>query len=102
MLSRQPAYYRDLFQSFQHQAQQAYALAVFGDHLAERWKYHQHSGMDAVYYHLCCKHCWQPAQARSLSVPDLLFLLQEEMNGWVMPDEALPDGVAATSQLQIQ
>jgi hypothetical protein len=60
----------------------AFTVDLFGDHLAKREGYHEHSGIDAVHFYLCQKHHWLPAQVRALNWDDLRFLLAEEMAGW--------------------
>lgn len=64
-------------------------LDVFGDHLAKKYQYKEHSGIDAVWYFLVEKHHWTPATVRALNTDDLRFLLAEEMSGWTLPAEAM-------------
>ncbi len=66
-----------------------YSIDCFGDHLAKREGYKSLNGIEAIHYYLVQKHNWLPAQVRSLNVEDIHFLLKEEMNGWVLPQEAL-------------
>ena len=66
----------------------AFSLECFGDHLAKREKYKEHTGMEAVYFYLIQKYRWLPAKVRSLNLDDLRFLMAEEMHGWALPEEA--------------
>lgn len=66
----------------------AYGLAVFGDELAKREKYKSLDGIDAVHFYLIHKFSWPPAQVRGMSYNDILFVLQEEMHGFVLPADA--------------
>lgn len=70
------------------QAEEQYHVDVFGDHLAEKYNYNHHSGIEAVWYFLIEKHHWTPAVVRALNTEDLMFLLTEEMVGWIIPTEA--------------
>jgi hypothetical protein len=67
----------------------AYMLAVFGDHLAEREKYKDNGGIDAVHFYLVQKFSWPVSQVRGMSYEDLRFVLSEEMSGWRLPKEAI-------------
>ncbi len=69
-------------------AGRAFALRVFGDEIAKREGYKVHQDLDAVHLYLCQKHNWLPSVVKSLSLDDMLFLLEEEMNGWTYPPEA--------------
>ncbi|UYO49659.1 hypothetical protein KQX64_03325 [Rhodopseudomonas palustris] len=71
--------------------EQAYHLAVFGDTLAKRKGYKEHSGIDAVHYYLVQKHNWLPSVVRAMNTDDLVFCLEEEMSGWVLPESARPE-----------
>lgn len=62
-------------------------LDWFGDDLAKRCKYKTHHGMDAIHFYLVQKYNWLPGQVRALSDDDLLFLLGDEMDGWVLPPD---------------
>ncbi len=66
-----------------------YHLHIFGDHLAAREEYKEYSGMDAIHYYIIQKHNWLPSQVRNLSSDDLLFLLGEEMQGWILPKDTI-------------
>ncbi len=66
----------------------AYTLDCFGDEIARRESYSEHTGMDAVHYYLIQQHHWLPSQVRHMSTDDLHFLLLEEMKGWTLPKEA--------------
>jgi hypothetical protein len=67
------------------EGQLAYHLAVFGDRLAKREKYKSLDGLDAVHFYLVQKFSWLPSQVRSMSYEDLRFVLQEEMENFVLP-----------------
>lgn len=67
------------------EGQLAYHLAVFGDRLAKREKYKSLEGLEAVHFYLVHKFSWPPAQVRGMSYEDLRFVLQEEMEGFVLP-----------------
>lgn len=67
------------------EAEAKYNLIIFGDHLATREGYTQHKGIDALHFYLVEKHHWLPAQVRSLSDTDLLFLFAEEKKSWTVP-----------------
>ena len=71
--------------------EQAYNLAVFGDHLAKRNNYKAHSGIDAVHFYLVQKHNWLPSTVKAMKAEDLIFCLEEEMVGWVLPKGAIAD-----------
>lgn len=66
-----------------------YLLICFGDFLAEREKYREHRGIDAVHFYLIQKYGWLPSQVRSMSDDDLNFVLLEEMQAWTLPKEAV-------------
>ncbi|MFN9645855.1 MAG: hypothetical protein ACK6BG_12235 [Cyanobacteriota bacterium] len=68
----------------------AYCLAIFGDHIARREGYKSDNlqKMDAVYFYLIHKHNWLPRDVKSMSYEDLRFVLDEEMQGWSLPEEA--------------
>ena len=66
-----------------------FLLHLFGKHLAQREGYKANTGLDAVRFHLVQKHHWTPAQARALSVPDLEWLLSEDMVDWNAPEGSL-------------
>ncbi|MDF2395799.1 hypothetical protein GWQ44_09650 [Pseudomonas sp. 3MA1] len=70
------------------EGQLVYHLAVFGDKLAKREKYKSLEGLDAVRFYLVHKFSWPPAQVRSMSYEDIQFVLQEEMEGFVLPASA--------------
>jgi hypothetical protein len=65
-----------------------YSLELFGDELAKRQKYKEHTGLDAVRYFLMCKHGWLPRDVCSMSEDDLTFAMAEEKSGWIMPKGA--------------
>lgn len=66
----------------------AFSLDCFGDYLAKREKYKFHDGIEAVYFYLIQKYHWLPSEVRAFNWDDLRFLLEEEMHGWTLPEEA--------------
>lgn len=66
----------------------SYSLHVYGDHIAKREKYRSIDGIEAIRFFLMQRHNWLPSVVRSLSDEDLQFCLTEEMNGWVLPEDA--------------
>ncbi|WP_316207438.1 hypothetical protein [Bradyrhizobium sp. SZCCHNR3118] len=73
------------------EAEQRFHVDVFGDHLAQKQGYKQHSGIDAVWFYLVERYHWTPATVRALNTEDLVFLLAEEMSGWTVPQSAKPE-----------
>jgi hypothetical protein len=67
-----------------------YHLHVFGDFIAGREGYKEHSGIDAIHFFLIQKYNWLPSQVKSMSMDDLRFLMEEEMSGWTIPENARP------------
>ena len=65
-----------------------FALAVFGDTLAQRQNYKVHKGLDAIHYYLVERYRWKLSDVQSLSYKELNFLLKEEMHGWELPEDA--------------
>ncbi|KFZ38572.1 hypothetical protein HR45_03880 [Shewanella mangrovi] len=74
-------------QQYLKQAIADYHLALFGDYLAERHKYKDLFGHDAIRFYLCVKHNYTPAQAQQMSSTELRFLLNEEMRYWTPPTD---------------
>jgi hypothetical protein len=72
----------------QANAELAFHLRVFGDHVAQREGYKVHQGFEALHFYIVEKYKWLPSVAKSLSNEDLRFLLEEEMSDWVLPGEA--------------
>lgn len=67
-----------------------YFLDVFGDHIAQREGYSKNlSGMEAVHFYLIHKFGWLPRDVRSMSLEDVRFVLNEEMNEWKASEEAM-------------
>lgn len=81
-------YYETIHSLHDAEGKLAYALAVFGDSLAEREGYRSVEGLEAVYFYLVHKFAWTPAQVRGMSYNDLRFILEEEMHGFVLPEAA--------------
>lgn len=69
-------------QQYLRQAIADYHLELFGDYLAERNKYKNLLGYDALRYYLCVKHNYTPAQTQQMAASELRFLLNEEMRYW--------------------
>jgi len=67
--------------------QAAVHLECFGYALAAKVGYRSLRGMDAVHFYLVNKHGWLPSVVRDLTIEDKVFLLKEEMVGWVLPGE---------------
>lgn len=61
---------------------------MFGHHIAQREKYKEHKGVDALHFYLVQKYGWMPSKVKSLSWEDLDFLFAEERSGWTLPKEA--------------
>jgi hypothetical protein len=72
------------------QGEQQYHLDVFGDHLAKKYEFKEHTGIEAVWYFLIERYHWTPSTVRALNTEDLVFLLAEEMSGWQLPADAKP------------
>lgn len=72
-----------------------YLLIPFGDYLAKREGYKSRDlvGLEAVHFYICHKFKWKPSDVKSMTLADLQFLLTEEMNGWTVPKERLPDAL---------
>lgn len=70
------------------EADLAYLLRRFGDHLAEREGYKRHRDIDAIHFFLIQRHGWLPKDVRHMSNDDLRFVLEEEMSSWTLPPEA--------------
>jgi hypothetical protein len=81
--------YRTLHELYSSEGELAYNLAVFGDYIAKREGYKEYHDMDAVRYYLIEKFKWTPSTVRSMSYEDIMFVLAEEMAGWVLPQEAI-------------
>ncbi|QSX32134.1 hypothetical protein JYB87_10080 [Shewanella avicenniae] len=74
-------------QIYLRQAIADYHLELFGDYLAERNKYKELLGFDAIRFYLCVKHNYTPMQVQQMSSSELRFLLNEEMRYWTPPKE---------------
>ncbi|MCP4118930.1 MAG: hypothetical protein GY737_26745 [Desulfobacteraceae bacterium] len=66
-----------------------YHLYRFGDYLAKREGYNEHTGIDAVHFYIIQKYNWLPSQVFSMNSSDIRFLLAEEMSGWTLPKDAV-------------
>lgn len=80
--------YQTLKKLYLTEGEMVYHLAVFGDFIAEREGYKDHTDMDAIYFYLVQKYSWPPAQVRGMSFEDIRFVLAEEMQGWTLPKDA--------------
>lgn len=80
--------YKTLRKLYVTEGEMVYHLAVFGDFIAKREGYKEHTDMDAVYFYLVQKYSWPPAQVRGMSFEDIRFVLAEEMKGWTLPKDA--------------
>ncbi|WP_299327889.1 hypothetical protein [Parasphingopyxis sp.] len=63
-------------------------LEVFGDHIAEREGYQRHQGLEALRFYIIEKFKWLPRDVRTMSLDDMRFILEEEMHGWTLPEDA--------------
>jgi hypothetical protein len=81
-------YYENQKRYYEASGNLNYSLSVFGDHLAQREEYKAHAGMEAVYFYLVQKYHWKPSDVKGMSLDDIRFVLEEEMHGWVMPEDA--------------
>ena len=66
----------------------AYCLCVFGDTIANREKYKDLDGLDAVRFYFIQKYRWLPRDVRAMSYEDMRFVLSQEMAGWTLPKAA--------------
>ena len=88
-MSKSREHYQIHWQLRHAEAQLAYLLDVFGDHLAAKGLVPSDlSDMPAVDYYLVRKFNWTPGQVRSMSIEDKRFALTEEMKGFGLPKEA--------------
>lgn len=53
------------------------SLTLIGNKLADKEKYKNLSGVEAIHYYLVQKHNWFPSQVRSMTLEDLSFCLEE-------------------------
>lgn len=70
------------------EADLAYCLELFGDHLATKHGYSGLDGFDAIRYYLMQKHHWLPRDLAALSHNDMRLALHAEMKGWTLPQAA--------------
>lgn len=90
MARRSRELYESTYQLYRAEADLAYALDVFGDHLAEGNNFPADvTGMEAVNLFLIKKHGWTPAQVREMSPEDKRFALSAEMQSFTIPKYAL-------------
>lgn len=77
---------------YETEADQRYALARFGDHIAKREDYRSSDlrGIHALRFYLMQKHHWTPATVLAMSDDHIRFALIEEREGWTVPPEARP------------
>nr|WP_169308613.1 hypothetical protein [Raoultella planticola] len=70
------------------------SLECFGDHLSEEEGYPSDIyGFEAIYLYLNRKHGWTIKQCREMDKDDLRLALSVEMQGWILP----PDAIQASS-----
>ncbi len=79
--------YEATYRLFMAEAGLKYSLTVFADHLGDREGYKGLDGMENIYYYLCQKHNYLPAQVRDMSYEEISLLLSQEMQGWGIPKE---------------
>jgi hypothetical protein len=65
-----------------------FGLEMFGDHIAAREGYKEHTGLEAVRFYIINKHGWLPRDVNAMNIDEMRFLLAEEMHGWTLPVEA--------------
>jgi len=73
----------------QAEADLAYLLELFGDHLSKKEGYGDLNGFDAVRYYLMQKHHWLPRDLAALSHNEMRFALHAEMKDWKAPQAAV-------------
>lgn len=83
--------YRSIYEAELTKGKTYYALRVFGDYLAKREGYSSHTGIEAIQYFLINKYHWLPSHVKSISMEDLHFLMEEEITGWELPQNAIPE-----------
>lgn len=88
-MARTREHYEATYRLLHAEADLAYSLDVFGDHLAENHDLGDLYGLDAVHLYLVKKHGWTPAQARDMSPEDKRLALTTEMEGYTLPKEAI-------------
>lgn len=59
-----------------------YNLILFGDYLAKREGYKEHTGIAALHFYIIQKYHWTTAYVHTMSSADIRFLLAEEMHKW--------------------
>lgn len=52
-------------------------LHILGNKIAEKERYKEHSGVDAVRFYLMQVHHWTPAMVKSMSIEDLSFAIED-------------------------
>ena len=67
------------------QADLSYLLHLFGNDLANREKYHDLTGIDAIHFYLVQKHNWLPSVVKSMTYEDIRFAMTVEMQDWKPP-----------------
>lgn len=65
-------------------------IGILGKQIAERNKYPEMDGLDAIAWHLFVKRGLRPEYTKSLHPAALKFLLSDEREGWTIPGET-PD-----------
>ncbi|WP_028304427.1 hypothetical protein [Oceanospirillum maris] len=84
---RSKEHYEIIHKLHKNQGGLRYSLELFADHLGDREGYKGLEGMDNIYYYLCQKHNYLPAQVRDMPYEDLSLLLSQETKDWVIPKE---------------
>jgi hypothetical protein len=87
-MDREKEHFKHLLTEKTLEAEEAFALECFGDHLAKKRGYHAHSGLNAIRFYLVEKYHWMPAQVKAMNWEDLSFCMAEEMKDWSLPAAA--------------
>lgn len=81
--------YETTLRVYQAEAEMAYLLDVFGDHLAKTHLLPSDLyGIPAVNYYLMQKHNWTRSQLEQMSSEEKRFALSAELTGYRLPPEA--------------
>ncbi len=88
-MPRSRSHYETTLRVYQAEAEMAYLLDVFGDHLAKTYLLPPDLyGIPAVNYYLMQKHNWTRSQLEQMSSEEKRFALSAEMTGYRLPPEA--------------
>lgn len=88
-MPRSRSHYETTLRLYQAEAEMAYILDVFGDHLAKTHLLPPDLyGIPAVNYYLMQKHNWTKSQLEQMSSEEKRFALSAELTGYRLPPEA--------------